>query len=423
MRYCISIFFMGLAISSPASGNPQGNEQVTLESALAEALARNPDLLAERARLRIVDAGLITSRLRPNPALTVTADHLDLLGTRFSELNGAGPSELSLATEFTWERSGKRDRRVEVALKERAVAEYELSDAIRRLTFDVQSAFVDVLLAQASLGLARENLAALVRIAEINEARVKSGDLAEVELMRIRVAVLGQQNEVGQVDLTLRSARSRLSLLMGRAGPGRAWEAGGVFRAEREPRTFDDIQQTAMARRPDLKAAMAAEERARADVRLQLANSRGDVTFGTEYRRQQGINAAGNSLGFTASLPIPLFDRNQGEVARARSEAARAELLTAAVRANVAAEIRTALDQHETARAQLERIESDMLAQARRMREIIRYSYERGEASLLQLLDAERAYNETMQGLARARAEYARSLYLMDAVSGKGVQP
>jgi cobalt-zinc-cadmium efflux system outer membrane protein len=233
--------------------------------------------------------------------------------------------------------------------------------------------------------------------------------------------MLDLENAVSRADQTLRASRSRLWLLLGRSGPARLFEASGEFR--RQAIAPEEMEHTALKQRPDFLAAEAEENRADAEVRLQLAQSHMDVTFGTEYRRQQGINGKGNSLGFTVSVPLPLFNKNQGEIARARAEKNRAALETSALRAQVITEIRAALDLSETSRAQLDRIESVMLVQARRVREITNYSYQRGEASLLQFLDAERAYNDTMRSYADARAEYAKSLYLYEAAMGKEAHP
>jgi outer membrane protein, heavy metal efflux system len=418
------MFYMLVSIMLVGAQSPVDvpqTETLTLDGALAEALANNRDLAAERAHLPIVDSRMISARLHPNPTLNLSADHLDALGTGFSPTNAAGPSEYSLNTEFTWERSGKRERRIELAERERTVVDYTLRDSVRRLTFGVQNAFIDILLNQESLSLARENLATLTHIAEINAARVRAGDLSELELVRVRLAVLDGENAVSQTDLMLRAARNTLHLLLGRTGPPQPFEVSGPFRRERL--NTDGLEATALEHRPDLLALAADEARAAADIRLQLARAHPDPVLGTEYRRQQGINGTGNSLGFTASIPLQLFDHNQGEIARANAEKTQVTLKIAALRATIVAEVRGALDQLTTAQAQLDRIESVMLVQARQVREITEYSYQRGEASLLQFLDAERAYNDTMHNYANARAEYARSLYLIDSMTAKGVNP
>jgi outer membrane protein, heavy metal efflux system len=408
-----------LILFCPNTAGQSPLDPITLDRAVAEARQHNREFLAEQANLPIADARSLTARLRPNPTMTLSADHLDLLGTGFSEVNGAGPSEYAVSTDFTWERSGKRTHRMTLAANERKIAEWELADKLRRLTFEVQSTFLDVMVAQDGLKVARENLATMTQIAEINASRVAAGDLSEVELMRSEVAALQSENTLHQEEFALRAAQNRLYLLMGRTDSSAYAEVAGEFRRDPEPASPEEAKRMALAQRPDLRAATSEEERAASDILLQKATRRIDLGFGTEYRRQQGINATGNSLGFTLSVPLPIFDRNQGELARAFGERNRAVLRTTAIRAAILAEIATALDQQSTARRQLNRIESVLLAKAREVRTVTQYAYQRGEASLLELLDAEKAYMETMQSYTVARAEYGRSSYLIDAVTAK----
>jgi cobalt-zinc-cadmium efflux system outer membrane protein len=182
---------------------------------------------------------------------------------------------------------------------------------------------------------------------------------------------------------------------------------------------LQELRQLAVKLRPDLLALRRDILRAQAELKLQQAGARQDLTVGTEYRRQQGINGKSNSLGFFVEVPIPLFDRNEGEIERARQERSQTELRLQAQEQAVIAEIDTAYQQYAAARDLLQIMDQTMLGQAREVREITDYSYRRGDATLLELLDSQRAYNETMQGYNEARAEYARALYLLDSVSGK----
>ena len=308
---------------------------------------------------------------------------------------------------------------VALAEKERALVEWELKERRRRLIFEVQNTFIDVMVAREHRNVAGENLSFMKRIVGVNEARLKAGDLSEVEVIRSQVAAEQMESALQQAELALRLSQNRLLLLMGRSGESGLPEADGEFRRDSETASPQEARQSALAGRPDLRAAAAEEERAEADLALQKALRRGDLELGTEYRRQQGVNGMGNSLGFTVNVPLPLFDRNQGELARAAAERNRAALRTAALRAAILSEVATALDQQATARQQLERIESVLLKKAREVREVTEYAYQRGEASLLELLDAEKAYMETMQSYALARAEYSRSSYWIDAVTAK----
>ncbi|RPJ67812.1 MAG: TolC family protein, partial [Acidobacteria bacterium] len=309
--------------------------RITVEEAVNEGLGRNPELRAERERVGIAEANRIGARLRPNPLLSASADHLDLLGTSFTEANGGGPAELTLRGDMDWQQGGKRARRIAVADRERDVARGDVADRSRRLAFEIQSAFVDLLRAQETLTLARENLAGFRRVAEISAARVKSGDLAEVELMRTRVALVQLQNGVHRAELARRLAQSRLQLLLGRpAASASSLEAAGGFRslpAAGVP-AAEALVQAAVDRRPDLQAAVAEGARSKAELVFQQSLSKIDLALGAEYRRQQGVNGTSNSLGFFISAPLPVFDRNQGGVARARVEARQAHLRLDAAR-------------------------------------------------------------------------------------------
>ncbi|MBI4876751.1 MAG: TolC family protein [Acidobacteria bacterium] len=395
--------------------------KLTVEQAVAEALEKNLGLMAERANVPIAQARAITARLRPNPVLSTGGDHLPLLNTRFNEDNGAGPSEYNFRTDFVLERGGKRQYRIETAENARSVAELAVLNSARGVILGVQGAFVETLLAKESLELARENLKSLNQIVEINAARLKAGDIAEVELVRSRLAALQFETTVRQWELKVRTALTRLQTLLGRPRPSGSFDIAGELRRDRAMPEVEEIRKMAREARPDLRGLERDVARAESEVRLQLAQGRVDYTVGTEYRRQQGVNGKSNSLGFFLSVPLPVADRNQGEIERARQEERQARVRVRALESEIAGEVETACQQALTARELLESIENRMLGQARLVRDVTEYSYKRGEASLLEFLDAQRAFNETMQGHIEARGEYARSLYLLDGVSGKVV--
>lgn len=412
-------FICGLCLAGYLCAQPL-LEKLTLDQAVAEALEKNLVLLAERSNIAIAEARVLTARLRPNPVVSVGGDHMDLLGTGFNDLNAGGPTEFSLRTDFLWERAGKRRLRTEVAEAARSVAQLQFLNSVRGVVLDVQSAFVDALLARDSLALARENLSSLNQIVEINAARVKAGDLAEVELIRSRLAALQFETSVRQAELKLRAALVRLQTFLGRSKPSPSFDvAGDLSRAKAAP-ALEELRTSARELRPDLRALNRDRERAEAELRSQIAQGKVDYTLGTEYRRQQ-VAAKSNSLGVFLNVPLPVFNRNQGEIERARQERQQIHWRVGALEAAIAAEVENAYQQFLTARSLLEAIGGQMVAQARDVREITEFSYKRGEATLLQLLDAQRAFNETMQAYNEARAEYARNMYLLDAVSGKAV--
>jgi outer membrane protein, heavy metal efflux system len=410
---------LAVIINNLAAAQSQQTTPVTINQCVREAVERNLSLLAERYNLSIADAGVITAGLRPNPVLSVYTDLQPLLGNGATELNQSGPPEYGIRADFVWERGQKRRHRIEAAEQEKAVARWQLLNATRALALDVQNAFVEVLLAKETLALAGRNQDSFHRIVEVSKERVRVGDLAQVELVRTQLAELQFNNAVIQSQSRLRIAKRRLQLLMGRGAPSDLFDVVGEMRREPLPFTLDELWRQALSRRPDYQGILRDQARSVAELRLQIAQGKVDYVIGAEYRRQQGLAGTGNSLGFFFSAPLPLFNRNQGEIARAGRERLQIEARTRALEAEMRGELDAAWQSYDTARSLLTRIEGEMLDKARRVLASMEYSYRAGEASLIELLDAQRAFNDTMQGYNEARAEYARGLYLIDSVTGK----
>jgi outer membrane protein, heavy metal efflux system len=395
------------------------SQNLTLDDAINEAIASNLNLVAERYNLSVAEARIITARLRPNPVLSLYGDLLPLAGTEFNSTNMAGPPEFGARTDFILERGGKRDSRIAVAENNKEVVRSQFENTIRLLVLEVQNAFVDVLQARDNLTLARENLDAFTQITTVNETRVRAGDLAEVEFLRTQLAQLQFENAVRQAELRLTTAQAKLRLLIGRKPSDPQFQAVGDLRKDTIPLNRELLRQQAVQLRPDLQAVVHDQARSQAELRLQLAQGKVDYTVGAEARRQQGVAGTGNSLGFFFSTNLPVFNRNQGEIERARQEQQQLEARYRALQATIDNDVDTAYAQYEIARNTVERLEGTLLNKARDVRQITEYAYRRGEASFVEFLDATRAYNETIQTYNEARAQYARSLYLIDSVAGK----
>jgi cobalt-zinc-cadmium efflux system outer membrane protein len=407
-----------LAPLATAHPSAQTAAALTIDQAVAEAIAHNPAAGAERYNLAVADARVLTASLRPNPVVTASAMLPD--ATIF---NGAvNPREGVVRGDVLLERGGKREQRMAVAREARGVADFALQNTIRSLTLTVQSAFIDVQQAQSDLRLARESLAAFNDVVAINAERVRSGDLAAVELARSRLASLQFQNDVRTREAKLAVAVHRLRALLGRIDAAPI-EVSGELRRDGAPAGADALQPLAFERRPDLKALERDQARSTAEVRLQLAQGKVDYTVSAEFHRQVAPGSlAGNEWGLFVSAPIPLFNRNQGEAERARQEARQAAARVAALHTDIIGDLRSAWDQYTATRQIVDTIEQQMLAPARDVRDTTAYSYRRGEASFIELLDAQRTFNDTMQSYNAARAEFARSLYTLDALTG-GARP
>lgn len=397
--------------------------RLTLEQVLNEALSRNLKLIAERFNITIGEARILQAGLKPNPVLSVGGNYLDVLGSGFDPgKSAAGPTEVNARVDYLLERGRKRQERIAVAEAAKAVSQLELLDSTRTLILDVQNGFTEVLLAKENLNLARASLEGFNRIVAVNRTRVESGDLARVELVRSEVAALQFRNQVRQSELRLRLAKNRLQTLMGRTAFAADFDVEGALRRDPLLLTQPEILRAALAARPDLDALRRDQARSQADVRLQIAQGKVDYSIGVGYNRQLRVGSGhrGDSLGVFFSLPLPMYNRNQGEIERARQELEQIQARIHGLEQEIAAEAANAFEQYSTAKTLLESIEADMLEQARRVLDVIGFSYRRGEAAFVELLDAQRTFNDTMQGLNEARAEYAKSLFLIDSISGTG---
>ena len=296
----LSIVFAAAAIAS--------GQTVNLDQAIQEALAKNLNLAAEKLNVGVAEAREITARLRPNPVLTVSGQSLNLLGADYSPNTPLGPNQLNIHTDFPIERGHKREERIAVAKQEKSLVELGVREVMRQVIASVQSAFVDVQQAKESLKLAQENLKSLDSVVAINEVRLKSGDLAQVELDRSRVAALQYRAAVLQAELQLDQARTQLQQIMGRRQKLPDFDVAAEARSGPVAESPEQLTRIALTRRPDYLADQQTQARSRADLRLQLANGKVDYTIGTEYTRQSAWGISGNSLGLYFSVPLRIFN-------------------------------------------------------------------------------------------------------------------
>jgi cobalt-zinc-cadmium efflux system outer membrane protein len=392
---------------------------LTVDEAVREALQHNSSLMADRYTVTVADAAVLTASLRPNPVVTVSGTRPD------SPLVDAGisPYEQVVRFDLVMERGGKRSRRVDQATLGKSLAELQLADTTRLLVLDVERAFTDVQLEKLNVALAEDTLKAFNDVVAVNTERVRTGDLAQAELGRSRLAALQFQNEVREHQLRLRAARNRLSLLIGRGGDGERVDTAGDLRHDGREISLEEVRRQAQQTRPDIRALRQDQARSVADERLQLANGRVDYTLSGEYHRQEGSLLRGNSYAFSFSTPVPLFNRNQGEIARARAQESALATKVQALERAIANDVATVFGEYSVARELVDTIETQMLAQARDVRAATEYAYRRGEASFIEFLDAQRVFNDTIRGYNEARAQYARSLYALDALTATGGRP
>ena len=405
----------GLVFAALASAQTVPVSQiVTSDQAIKEAPAKNRGLAAEKLNISVAEAREITARIRPNPVLTVSGQTLNILGENYFSSTPLGPNQLNMHTDFPFERGHKREERIAVAKEAKSLAELGVREVMRQVIAGVQGGFVDVQQAKESLYLAQGTLRSLEGVVTINEARLNSGDLAQVELDRSRVAALQYRAAVQQAQLQLDKAKTQLQQSMGRGRKSPAFDGAGEMRRNSVIDSPVEIERLALIRRPDYLANQQSQARSQADLRLQIANGKVDYTIGAEFTRQSAWGVSGNSVGMYFSMPLRVFNKNQGEISRAGAR-------TEALDASIDTEVEKAYRQYTVSKQLLTSVETGMIAKAKSVRDTTEYSYRRGEASLIQFLDAQRAFNDTMQPFNDARANYARSLYPINTVSGATV--
>ena len=299
----------------------------------------------------------------------------------------------------------------------------DVQKSVAQLVLTIVEFLRKLMAAQALRALMADTLGTYQGLARVNKARVVAGSIPGFEATRSEVAMLQFRATVVRADLDLAKATAQLRTLLGRP-PEAPLEIVDALAIAGGERTADDVaavESLALRSRPDLLSFQLAQARSVADLRLQEALGRVDYTVGAEYRRQQGISGRSNSLGFFFSAPLPLLSRNQGEIARAGAERDQAGQLIAARRAQVIADVRSAHHDYTVTRELVAGIERDLLVPAGRVRDISSYTYQAGGGTLLELLDAQRAFNETMQTYVDAQANLRRAIARLNAAAGTEV--
>ncbi|HYB41489.1 MAG TPA: TolC family protein [Candidatus Methylomirabilis sp.] len=381
--------------------------RVSLNEALQLALQQNPTLRAQQFALDSTKAGEITAGLRPNPSMNFLAEQFGPGSDHQTQytVNVGQPIELG----------GKRQRRLDSARAATRVAGYQVDDVRRQTILQVKTAFAGALIAQDQLALAEQNLKTLDETERLQRIRVDRGDLSALELLRIQVQRFTFERDAADARQALEAAKIALRAAAGDASIAPNFEIVGELGFKEIPLDRTALMRAALDNRPDLKGAEADRERARADHRLAQANAWWDITPQLEYQRI----GPDNTIGFGFSIPIRVFDRNQGEIARTKAEIARVDAVREATALQVLAAVDTDLAAATTQQARVIALRDIYLPKATQARDTVDYAYRRGGASLLDFLDAQRSYRETALAHLQALGAYLSAIYQLEADVGR----
>jgi len=404
VRFAVPVVAVVLASASLAQAQAPVT-RLSLDDAVVLALRENPTLRAKQHEYRATQAQEITAGLRPNPTASYTADQMG---------NANVDPQHTVTIGQPIELGGKRGRRLDSARAAIRVTAAELEDVQRQVVAQVKKAFTDTLVAEATLVLAGDNLKTLDEVERLQRIRAEKGDISELELTRIQVQRFAFERDAADARQAIAAARVALRAAVGPQAVAPDFAVSGELGFRDVPLDVAVLRRRALDARPDLKAAEAARARARADRELARANAWWDVTPQASYQRI----GPDNTFGVGISVPLRVFDRNQGEVARTRAEVDRVDALREAAAVQVLADVDVALSQVANQRDKVLLLRDTYLPKAQRARDTVEFAYRRGGLSLLDFLDAQRTYRETSLEHLRALGAYWGALYQLEAAVG-----
>jgi cobalt-zinc-cadmium efflux system outer membrane protein len=309
MRWVLRRIGFVLLLPGLSAGNAPAQTPLTWQQVRDRFEASNPTLRAGQISIQESRADEITAYLRPNPNLTVTADQID----PFPGGPGHGPFAFFLplaAVDYLHERREKRELRLESAQEGTTIALSNQADLERTLLFTLRMAFVQTLQEKAALSLAQENLAYYDHVLHVNRDRYKSGGIASVDLDRLELQRVQYESDLQTAEVNLRTAKIQLLILLDDRAPVEQFDVAGPFDFSDQIPSLDTIRQVALDTRPDLRALLQSVRKAKTDHQLAVANGSTDPTIGFDVGRNPPID---QYFGFTVSIPLRFFDRNQGE--------------------------------------------------------------------------------------------------------------
>ncbi len=369
---------------------------LTWQQAEDEFKRNNPELLAGQVTIDESRADEITAYLRPNPEFAVSAD-----GTQIAKHDGIwrpfSGTFVSPEISYLHERDHKRELRLDSAKAATTIAVSAQSDLQRNLTYNLRDAFVRVLLSKAVLRVAKENLAYYDKEIDINRQRFQVGDMAKVDFQRLELQRVQYESDVETAQVDLRTAKIDLLALLRSKTPVEEFDVTEDFEFTKPASKLEDLHTLALNTRPDVKQAEQSLEKARIDHRLSIANGSTDPTFSVWYTHNGSFNNPGafNTLGASVSIPLRIFDRNQGDKLHTLLDIDRNQKLLDEAQVTALHDVDSAYATVESTVKLLVPYKEKYLGEAASVRETVSFAYQHGAASLLEFLDAQKEYRDT----------------------------
>jgi outer membrane protein, heavy metal efflux system len=384
--------------------------------------AVNPSLRAGQIGVEESRAQEISAYLRPNPNLAVSTDGLQAAPYQgvWQPLTGA---TISPNLSYLHERRRKRELRLESAQRATGIAASGQADLQRTLLSNLRAAFAQTLQEKAILALTKENLAYYDHVLDVNRERYKAGAIARVDLDRLELQRVTYESDLQNAEEGLETAKIQLLTLLNDRTPVDQFDVIGPYDFSPQVPPLDEVRQAALDTRPDLKAAIQAIDKAKTDHQLAIANGSTDPTFAGWWTYNPSFNNPFDhqTLGASVTIPLRIFDRNQGEKLRTKLDIDRSDKLAQATRAQVFSDVDSAYATLESTLTLLQPYKDKYLEMASRVRDTIEFSYQHGGASLLDFLNVQASYRSVQLSYLSLIGSYLEAANQLNLAVGREV--
>jgi outer membrane protein, heavy metal efflux system len=403
--------------ASPQTGAHPFPKEWTWDEVKDRLELSNPTLLAGKLNISEFQADEITAHLRPNPNLTLLSDQID----PFPGGPPHGPFAYllpSATVSYLHERAHKRELRTQSAKQATAIAVSQQNDLERGLLFNLRSAFVQTLQAKAVLEVSKANLEYYDKVLKISKDRFDAGDIAQIDYDRLELQRVQYESDVQTAEVNLRTQKIQMLMLMDEHTPVEEFDVAGVFDFNDQVDPLDFYRQVALDNRPDLRAAVQGVEEAKINYKLAMANGSTDPTLSFDVGRNPPIDAY---FGVDVSIPLRIFDRNQGNKLHAKLDIPRNEKLRDAAQLQVFSDVDTAYATLMSNLVLLRPYRQKYLTEATHVRDTVWFSYQHGGAALLDFLNAESDYRAVQLNYVNLVGAYLTAAAQMNQAVGKEV--
>lgn len=384
--------------------------------------ANNPTLLGDKLNIDESKAEEITAYLRPNPGLTLLTD-----GTQITRYHGPWVPFLGTMGEanfsYLHERDHKRELRLESQKEATAIAVSTHADLDRNLVFILRGAFVSTLQAKAVAQFAKDNLAYYDKVLQISRAQFNAGGIAQIDLDRLELQRVQYESDLETAEVNLRTAKIQLLMLLNDRTPIDQFDVTGPYDFNDQLQPLDEFRRIALDTRPDLQAALEGVVEAQTNHKLAIANGSTDPTYSVWYSYNPSFNNPNDhqTLGASVSIPLRVFDHNQGEKLRTQIDITRNEKVRDAAQAQVFSDVDSGYVTLDSTLNLLRPYKAKYLQQSVRVRDTVAYSYQRGGASLLDFLNAEADYRSVQLNYVNLVGSYLTAVAQLNMAVGRDV--